>query len=182
MLFRSNQFWTVRVTTPPAAFGPVFLRALAAVDPEAVTSDMGSMSGYVDRTLGTRRFAVALLLGVSIIALTLAAVGVYGVMAFSVTQRRREIGVRLALGTPARWVVRLVLWRAIRLSALGIAAGATGSLLTARAVAGLLFGSGPTDAWTLVAVSALLGALSVAVSWIPARRAAHIDPLLVLTG
>ena len=181
-LVTNNQFWTVRLASPPAAFGPVFLRALGAVDPEAATSEMGSMSGYVDRTLGTRRFTVGLLLGVSIIALTLAAVGVYGVMAFSVTQRRREIGVRLALGTPARWVMRLVLWRAIRLSALGIASGVAGSLMTGRAVAGLLFGSGPTDAWTLIAVSALLGALSVAASWIPARRAARVDPMLVLSG
>lgn len=181
-LVTNNQFWTVRVLASPDAFGAVFLQALRAVDPEAATSGMSSMGSYVDRALGSRRFAVAVLVGVSIIALTLAAVGVYGVMAYSVTQRRREIGVRLALGTPPREVVRLILWRALRVSALGVAMGVMGSLIAGRAVAGLLFGNGPNDAGTLIAVSALLGAVSLAASWIPARRAARVDPVLVLSG
>ena len=181
-LVTNNQFWTVRLATSPVAFGAEFLRALRSVDPEVAASGMSSMDSYVDRALGSRRFAVALLLGVSFIALTLAAVGVYGVMAYSVTERRREIGVRLALGSAPQEVVRLVLWRALRLSALGIAAGVMGSLIAGRAVAGLLFGSAPTDAGTLIAVSALLATVSLAASWIPARRAARVDPVLVLSG
>jgi putative ABC transport system permease protein len=140
------------------------------------------MSSYVDVALAPRRFAVALLLGVSVIALALAAVGVYGVMAYSVTQRRREIGVRLALGAPPRRVVGLVLRQALGLSALGIALGVTGSLLAGRAVAGLLFGIAPNDARTLIEVSVLIGAVSLAASWIPARRAARVDPAHVLSA
>jgi len=181
-LVTNNQFWTVRVAMSPEAFGAVFAQALRAVDPEAATSDMSSMASYVDRALGSRRFAVTLLLGVSLMALTLAAVGVYGVMAYSVAQRRREIGVRLALGSPPREVVGLILWRTLRLSALGITLGVIGSRLASQAVAGLLFGTAPHDAETLIAVSALLGAVSLAASWIPARRAARVDPVLVLSG
>jgi predicted permease len=181
-LVTNNQFWTVRVSTPPPAFGPAFRQALQAVDPEAATSGLSSMSSYVDAALAPRRFAVALLLGVSVIALALAAVGVYGVMAYSVTQRRREIGVRLALGAPPRQVIGLILGQALGLSALGLALGVAGSLLAGRAVAGLLFGIAPNDAWTLVGVSVLTGVVSVAASWIPARRAARLDPVLVLAA
>lgn len=178
----NNQFWTVRVAGPPAALAPVFARALRAVDPEVATSGPGTLASYVDAALGPRRFAVGLLLAVSVIALALAALGVYGVMAYSVMQRRREIGVRLALGAPARQVVALVLRQALGLSALGIALGALGSFTTGPAVAGLVFGIAPNDAPTLIGVSLLLGLVSVGASWIPARRAARVNPVLVLSS
>jgi putative ABC transport system permease protein len=178
----NNQFWTVRVGTSAAAFGPLFVQTLRAIDPEVATSEISSMSSYVDGALASRRFAVALLIGVSVIALVLAAVGVYGVMAYAVTQRRREIGVRLALGAPPRQVARLVLGQALSWSAVGCALGVTGSLLAGRAVSGLLFGVAPNDGWTLIAVSVLMGAISFAASWIPASRAARVDPVVVLSG
>ena len=177
----SSQFWTVRVATPASEFGPAFVRALRTVDAEVATSGLTTMSSYVDRALAPRRFAVTLLLAVSVIALALAAFGVYGVMAYSVTQRRREIGVRLALGAPPRQVVGLVLWQALGLSALGIALGVSGALLAGRVVAGLLFGIAPNDPRTLFEVSVVIGAVSLAASWIPAWRAARVDPGLVLS-
>jgi predicted permease len=180
-LVTNNQFWTVRLATPVSAFGPAFLQALRAVDPDAATSGLSSMSSYIDLALAPRRFAVTLLIGVSVIALALAALGVYGVMAYSVTQRRREIGVRLALGAQPRRVVGLVLGQALGLSLLGIALGIAGSLLAGRAVAGLLFGIAPNDMWTLIQVSVLIGVVSLAASWIPARRAARVDPVLILS-
>ena len=178
----NNQFWTVHVATPPSTFGPAFVRALRAVDPEAATSGLSSMSDFVDRALAPRRFAVRLLLGVSVIALSLAAVGVYGVMAYSVTQRRREIGVRLALGAPPRQMVGLVLWQALGVSLLGIAFGVIGSRVAGRAVAGLLFGIAPNDVPTLIGVTLLMTVVSLVASWIPARRAARVDPVLVLSS
>ncbi len=177
-----NQFWTVRVGTPPAAFGAAFLQVLRGVDAEVATSGLGSMASYVDAALAPRRFAVTLLLGVSGIALALSALGVYGVMTYSVTQRRRELGVRLALGAPPRRVVGLVLGQALGLCALGITLGVAGSLLAGRAVAGLLFGIAPNDAGTLIAVSVLIGLVGLAASWIPARRAARVDPVVVLSA
>jgi hypothetical protein len=195
VLFRGLPYWdpgrlmwiaSVRPNRADASFSlPEFMdlrERVRAVDPEAATSGLSNMSSYVDGVLAPRRFAVALLLGVSAIALALAAVGVYGVMAYSVTQRRREISVRLALGAPPRRVIGLILWQALGLSALGIALGVAGSLLAGRAVAGLLFGIAPNDAQMLVEVSVVMGAVSLAASWIPARRAARVDPVLVLSA
>jgi putative ABC transport system permease protein len=181
-LVTNNQFWTVRVATPPAAFAPAFLRALREVDPDVATSGLGEMSRLVDGALAPRRFAVALLSGVASAALALAAIGVYGVMAYAVAQRRREIGVRLALGATPRQVTTLVLRGALRLSGAGVALGIGLSLLAGRAVAGLLFGVTPDDARTLLGVALLLGVVSLVASWLPARRAARVHSVRVLAG
>jgi putative ABC transport system permease protein len=140
-----NQFWTVRVTTDPLKYRPTFLTALREADPDAAASGQSSMAGYVDAALAPRRFAVTLLLGFAVMAVVLAAVGVYGVMAYSVAQRRREIGVRLALGARPGSVVGLVLWQALALSLVGVVLGAGASLL-----AGPMGGMFQTQATTFV--------------------------------
>jgi len=181
-LVANNQFWTVRLSTSPTGFGPVFVRALRAVDPEVATGGSSSLSSYVNAATARQRFAVALLVGISVVALGLATVGVYGVMAYSVAQRRREVGVRLALGAAPRQVIGLVLGQAVRVAMIGVGIGIGGSLFAGKAIAGLLFGVVPNDAGTLLAVAALMVSVSGIASWIPARRAARLDPVAVLSS
>jgi ABC-type antimicrobial peptide transport system permease subunit len=130
--------------------------------------------------LSSRRFTLTLLSTFAAVALVLAVVGVYGLLSFTVYQRTREIGIRLALGAAARDVQALMLWTGLWPVAIGLAAGMAMALGVARVLTTMLFGVQPSDPLTLVAAAAVLfGASAVAVLW-PARRAARIDPLLVL--
>ena len=113
-------------------------------------------------------------------ALLLAVLGVYGVIAYSVKQRRREIGIRMALGARRADVVRLVVGQGLRLTALGLTLGTAAGLALARGVADLLFGVEPADPATLASVVVVLGATALAASYVPARRAARLDPAAVL--
>ncbi len=179
----NNFFWTIRVAGDPDRFGPAFSRALAAVDHDVAVSSTGSLTGaYLGPTLAPRRFSVALLTGFGIIALVLAALGVYSVMAYSVEQRRRDIGLRIALGASPNQVVGVVLTNALRLAAMGVVLGIAGSVAAGKAVAGVLGGVSLHDPVLLGAVAAVLGGASILASWIPARRAATIDPIIVLSG
>jgi putative ABC transport system permease protein len=112
--------------------------------------------------------------------LALASVGLYGVLAFSVAQRTREIGIRMALGAQARDVLRLVMRQGLTLSLLGIAAGICVSLAGTRVLAGLLYGVAPTDPTTFAAVALLLGVVALAACLVPARRALSVDPIVAL--
>jgi len=173
---------TVRTSGDPLRLvGPV-RAAVRALDPDQPVSSVAAMSDIVAASVKQPRDRTTLIGVFAAVALVLAAVGVYGVMAYSVTQRRREIGVRLALGARPRQVARLVLGQALSWSAVGCALGVTGSLLAGRAVSGLLFGIAPNDGWTLIAVSVVMGAISFVASWIPASRAARVDPVVVLSG
>lgn len=178
----ASQFWTVRIATDPSHFAASFLAALKDVDPEVATAAMGPLQNYVDRLLVTRRFSVTVLLGFALISLVLATLGVYGVMAYGVEQRRREIGVRLALGASPGNVVRLVLGNALGLSATGVMLGVLGALVAGRSMAGLLFGVSPGEPLILAGASGLLLAASLIASWIPAGRAGRIDPLSALSA
>jgi ABC-type antimicrobial peptide transport system permease subunit len=112
----------------------------------------------------------------SLAALLLAAIGIYGVLAFAVRERTRELGIRLALGAQRRDVLRLVLGRAAALTACGLAAGAGVALLATRAMRSLLFGVEPADPVTFAVVAAGVAAMALLASWLPARRASRIDP------
>ncbi|MGH7552921.1 MAG: ABC transporter permease, partial [Longimicrobiales bacterium] len=178
----NNQFWTVRLATDVPAFGATFARALIQADPDAATSGMGSMQDYVTRWLAPRRFSVVLLLGFAIVAVALASFGVYGVVAYGVARRRREIGLRLALGASPAGVLGLVLGQTLRLAAVGITLGVGGALLGGRALAGLMFGVTPNDPVLLAAVAALLAITSIAASLFPAWRASRIDASLAMSA
>lgn len=177
-----SQYWAVRVATPAASFGRVFLAALRATDRDVATSGLGEMRAFVDGALATRRFTVALMLGFAVVSLLLSALGVYAVMAYDVDQRRREIGVRIALGALPRLVIAEVLVRSLRLATVGIAAGVVGALVAGRAMAGLLFGIAPGDATVLVVTAMILFVAAAVASLIPASRAARTDPMVVLSG
>ncbi|MBI3665165.1 MAG: ABC transporter permease, partial [Acidobacteria bacterium] len=182
----SQPFWlgwasfVVRTATEPAGLAPALRRAVEAVDPDQPVHEIATMEQVVSASIAEPRFQ-ALLLGVfSALALLLAVVGIYGVMAYSVTRRTREIGVRMALGAQRADVLRLVVGEGMALTLLGLGAGVAGALAATRVLASFLFEVKATDAATFAAVSLLLGAAAAAASYIPARRAATVDPMAAL--
>jgi ABC-type antimicrobial peptide transport system permease subunit len=147
-----------------------------ALDPNLPIYRMRPMSALVDASLARHRFAMRLLLLFALLALVLAAIGTYGVMAFIVAQGTREMGIRLALGaTPAR-IVSLVMRQGLTVAAIGVALGVGGAFLLTRVLRNLIVGVGTADPLTYAAVAVLLGLVAVAASAVPARRAARIDP------
>src|SRR5262249_32355121 len=139
-----------------------------------------TMDEQLSNTLTRRRFSVTLLVAFGVTAVALAAIGLYGVLAFIVSQRRREIGVRIALGATARDVVTDVLGHGLRLAAIGMALGLALALAATRLMSALLFGTSPTDIATYAAAAALLAIIAVAASLVPALRASRVDPLIAL--
>ncbi len=155
-------------------------RALAKVDPLLPLTQVRSMRELMAVSLAERTFN-ALLLGVFAgVALLLASVGLYGVLAFTVAQRTREIGIRLALGAQAGDVLRLILRQGLTLTLLGVAGGVLVSLGCTRLLAGVLYGVTPTDPSTFAALAVLLTAVALAACFIPARRAMRVDPMVAL--
>jgi putative ABC transport system permease protein len=138
------------------------------------------MDDFVSADLARPRFTMLLLGAFAGTALLLAALGLYGVIAFWVTQRTREIGVRVALGAQYRDVLRLVLLHGLSLSTAGIAIGVAVTLGLGRVLSSLLYGVAPTDLMTLVLSSLVLGGVAMAAAYLPARRAARVDPIVAL--
>ena len=154
--------------------------ALQGLDPDLAFPKFRSMEEIVAGAAIRNRFNAILLGGAAALALLLAAIGIYGVLSFSVEQRKQEIGVRLALGAQRRDIVTLILHYGLRMSALGLLIGICGALVLTRAMQTLLFEVSPGDPWTLGAVSVLLGMVAILACWIPAYRATQIDPLPTL--
>jgi putative ABC transport system permease protein len=138
----------------------------------------GSQSGeaYLRESLAPTQFAMALLTAFAILALVLAAVGLYGVIAYGVTQRTREIGVRVALGADPRAVTRLVVGGGMRLAAVGVAIGAVTAAATTRLLESMLYAVTPTDPVTFSLIALLVATIAILASYVPARRALRIDP------
>jgi len=153
---------------------------IAAMDPEQPLTGIQTLEDHLSRTLNQRRLSMLLLSIFSGAALLLAVLGIYATLAYSVAQRTREIGVRMALGARAERVVAHVVGRGMRVAGLGVLLGAAGSLLLGRLIAGLLFGVGAHDPATLASVVALLLGVALVACWIPARRAAQVDPVIAL--
>jgi putative ABC transport system permease protein len=138
------------------------------------------MDEVVSRSTASRRFTLTLLGGFAALALLLAAVGIYAVLAYSVARRTHEIGVRLALGARRNDVLRLVLGHGLRLTLVGLAMGTAGAFGLTRLFRSLLYEVGPTDPLTFGVVLLLLGGVALAASYIPARRAMRVDPMVAL--
>jgi ABC-type antimicrobial peptide transport system permease subunit len=138
------------------------------------------MDDVVANSLGTRRVSMQLFSVFAIAALLLAAIGIYGVMAYSVTQRTQEIGIRMALGAQAGDVLRLVVRQGMTLTLIGVIAGLAGAFALTRVIANLLFGTSASDPATFIGLSALLVAVAFIACYFPARRAARVDPLVAL--
>jgi ABC-type antimicrobial peptide transport system permease subunit len=142
---------------------------------------MQPMSYWTSRSLAGRRSPALLSLAFGFVALFLSAIGIYGVLAYLVTQRRKEIGIRVALGSSAAGVFRLVLREGLVLVAAGLLVGGIGSFLLRRTLESQLFGVTATDPAVLMVVSAVLAAVALIACAVPARRATRIDPLIALT-
>jgi putative ABC transport system permease protein len=170
----------VRSTRPPDSLAPDVRAALADYDPALPNGEFRKLDQLVDDALGAREFITRLLGFFSALALGLAAIGLYGVIACSVTQRTQEIGIRMAIGAQRGDVLRLVLWGGIKLVAAGIAVGLVGSLVLTRLLKGLLFGVTAHDPLAFAADAALLFAVAAAACLIPALRAMKADPMAVL--
>jgi len=132
------------------------------------------------RSVAPRRLFMLLITGFASVALLLAAIGIYGVMAFTVSQRNREMGIRVALGAVRQDVFRLVVGRAMVLTGLGLAVGLLGAVAATRLLTQSLFGVRPTDPFTYLAIAVLMCAVTFLASYLPARRAARVDPMVAL--
>lgn len=172
----------VRTRAAAGAIGPAMLAAIHDADPGLALSGVKALDDYRADTLAVPRFGAWLLGGFGMLALVLTTIGLYGVTSYTTAQRTQEIGVRMALGAQVSDVLRLVIQQAARPVVLGLAVGAVGAMAISRALREWLYDVAPGDPWTLLAVALLLALVSLVACYVPARRAARVDPLLALRG
>jgi putative ABC transport system permease protein len=178
----STMTWVVRTEADPRAATSYARAAIRAVDPSLGISDVATMDQVLADSTSDRRLNLLLFGLLGGLALALATIGVYGVVAYSVTQRTHEIGVRMAIGAKPSDVVRMMMSEGGRLAIVGVAAGSIIALAGARLIRGLLFEVSATDPITFVAVAAGLLGVALLASYIPARRATRVDPMIALRG
>jgi putative ABC transport system permease protein len=170
----------IRTKGEPMALASAARRIVAEVDPEQPVSAVRTEDDIIDLDVADRQQQMTLLGAFAGLALLLASIGLYGVLSYAVTQRSREIGLRMALGATASSVVQLVVGRGLALTGVGLGIGLALSWVATRAMKNLLYGVAASDPATYAGVAALLGLISLAACWIPARRAARVDPIVVL--
>lgn len=170
----------VRTEGNPAGLTQAVREQVQAVDPNLPLFGERTMEDLVSASLGQRRFAMQVVGLFGVLALFLAGIGIYGVMAYSVTQRTREIGIRLALGASTGNILRWLLQQGMRLTLIGVGVGLLGALALTRLLRGLLFGIAPTDLLTYGGLTLLLAGVALLACYIPARRATKVDPLVAL--
>ena len=164
----------------PAVLGPAIKQAVESLGTQRSVYDIRPMREYVDQSIGDTRFTMVVLLGFAGAALLLAAVGLYGTLAYFISQRTHELGIRMALGASAERVVRMILSEGVRLTALGMTIGMAASVATGRAMHGLLYNVTPLDALTLLGVAGVSALAAIAATGFPAWRASRIDPCVAL--
>ncbi|HEX7051127.1 MAG TPA: ABC transporter permease [Longimicrobiales bacterium] len=171
----------VRTEAEPASLTGSIRAVLDRLDPELALFDVQALESRLAESLASRRTPMVLLLVFAGVALFLAITGIYGVLAYSVAQRTREIGIRMALGIPPTGAIQLVLRQGMTLTGAGLAAGAVAAFFLVRLIQSLLFGVRPMDPVVLVATAALLAVAAAAACMIPARRASRVDPVIALS-
>lgn len=172
--------YVVRSSMAPASVAGSIRTAVRGVDPRLVVVNLLPMDGIVGSTIASRKFNAALLGLFAVLALALAATGVYGVLQYSVIRRKREMGIRIAIGARSSDMIRLIVGQAVRLSAIGIVIGLAGALALTRMIRALLFDTDPFDALTFAASAAVLLLIAVLSSYLPARRALRVDPAIAM--
>jgi putative ABC transport system permease protein len=170
----------VRTSGDPMRLAPAIAREVRALDANQPFADPKPLDAYLSQSVAQRRFSMTLLGVFSALALVLAALGIYGVLAYSVAQRTREIGVRMALGARDSTVAGMVVREALRVVGVGLAIGVAGAVALTRVLTTLLYDVSPTDPLTFTGVTLALGAVAVTASYFPARRAARVDPIVAL--
>jgi len=182
--FQRSPYGTMTIAVRTAGAAPGVVNAIAGVvrqmDPDLVVANIQTMEEVVANSVAERRLTMLLLTVFAGAALLLAAVGIYGVIAYSVTQRTQEIGIRMALGAPRGSVLRMVVGQAMTLALVGVALGAAGAWVLTRLMQKLLFGVTPSDPVTFVAVSALLALVAAIAASVPGLRATRVDPVIAL--
>jgi len=175
-----SRFLVARSSSDPVEMTAAVIKEIHALDPELPAFDVHTMEQRLYDSLAQRRFSMLLFGVFAAVALILAAIGIYGVMTYWVNQRTHEIGLRMALGARPGNILQLVIGQSLLMVSLGIGIGLTGAFLLTRIMASLLFGISATDRFTFVMISLLLGAIALLSSYIPARRAAKLDPMVAL--
>jgi putative ABC transport system permease protein len=170
----------VRSAGPPQALASAVTREVHLLDPDQPVADVRTMEDVVDLAVAGARFNAALLASFAVIAFLLAAVGIYGVISYDVSQRTHEIGIRMALGAQPEDVRRMILGQGGRLAVYGIVAGLAGAGILTRWMGTMLFGVNPTDAATFAAISISLAAVALAACYLPSRRAMALEPVAAL--
>jgi ABC-type antimicrobial peptide transport system permease subunit len=176
----ASPLFVVRATGTPAAALAELSAVARALDPNLPISQHETMDERIRRMVNQRRAAVSLLSVLAALTLALAAVGIYGVAANGVSTRTREIGIRMALGARGSQVLRMIVREQLPLTLIGVILGTVLGVVASTLLASLLFGVTPTDGPTLGGAAAILGLVSLAASYLPARRAARLDPLVAL--
>jgi predicted permease len=170
----------LRSASDPAALTSAVRKQIREIDPDLPLYNVRTMEQRVDESLARRRFSMLLLTLFACLALGLAAIGIYGVIAFLVSQSTREVGIRMALGATPREILMLIVRQGLVVAVIGVVAGLAGAFVLTRFMNTLLFGVRATDPLTFVAIAATLAAVAVLASYLPARRAARVDPMVSL--
>jgi predicted permease len=170
----------VRSATEPSALAGAVTGEIRALDPDLPIYNLRTMQDRVDESLARRRFAMLMLSLFAALALGLAAIGIYGVIAYLVSQGTRELGIRIALGATPREILAFVLRHGLLVTAIGLAVGLAGALVLTRFMSSLLFGVHPSDPLTFASIAVVLALVALAATWVPARRAVRIDPVTAL--
>jgi putative ABC transport system permease protein len=172
----------VRGSGAPSSYTASLRDAVRSVDPGIPLAEVHTMNELVSQSLGRTRLSTTLFSLFGALGLLLAAVGIYGVMSYTVQRRRHEIGVRIALGASGGDVVRMVVRRGAQLVVIGLVIGTIGGLAGGRLLENLLFGVTPGDRVTFFAIAAILGGVGLLAAYLPARKATRVDPTSVLRG
>jgi predicted permease len=186
MYLAQTQHWSfpmtihLRTAGAPETFAPLVRREVQRLDPNMPLADVRTMTNQLGISLFPARLGGATLGIFGILGLVLAAVGIYGVMAYSVSQRTREIGIRVALGADHGNVVGMVVRKGMVLVTMGALLGLGTAVITSRAMAGLIYGVSALDPVTFIGIPSVLGAVALLATYLPARRAAAVDPMLAL--
>lgn len=170
----------VRTKLPTEALAPNVRAALSKVDPKLPTTEFQTLGQLVDQAASPKRLVTLLLGGFSLLALVLAALGIYGVISYAVTQRTHELGIRVALGASVTDVLKLVIGQGMRPVVLGLALGLVAAIALTRLMASLLFGVSATDPVTFASIALILAAVALLACYLPARRASKVDPVIAL--
>ena len=170
----------IKTDRNPATLMPAVRNEIRALDAALPVANVKTLEQHVQASVATQRFNTYLLGVFAVLALTLATIGIYGVMSRSVTQRTHEIGVRMALGARPGDVFKMIVGRGMLLALPGMAVGIAAAFALTRVLSSLLFGITPTDPVTFIAVPLLLAAVALLATYIPARRAVRVDPMIAL--